>query len=192
MKAAYLILLMIICPALAPGAACADASGFAYQQTSPVTAPNKLSEHPQNTEHTPAPGGEKNQQVVRSPNEQRDPRHAPGTEPPRDRKSVTTANRSKHGPNNREYSTSTNVTNHQRSSSAKSEAAAKDGFTWTETVHNSQPVRPPAVARPAAPSLNNVRHRGVNPAIVGGPESSKTRNTGAIDGSHMNHRHTGN
>ena len=192
MKAAYLFLLMISCAASAPGAARAEAAGLACQQTSPATAPNKLSDRPQNAEHATAPDGDKRQQVRNSASKQRDPRHTPATDRPRDRATVATANRSKQVSNNREHSIPTKVTNRQQPSSAKSETPAKNGFTQDEAARNSQPVRPPTVVRPAASSLNNVRHRGANPAIIGGPGSSNTRNTAVIDGTHMNHRHTGN
>jgi hypothetical protein len=49
-------------------------------------------------------------------------------------------------------------------------------------------VRAPSVVRPAVPLLNNVRHRGPNPAVMGGPTDFHSRNTAAINGSRMIHR----
>jgi hypothetical protein len=42
------------------------------------------------------------------------------------------------------------------------------------------------------PALSTMRHRGANPAIVGGAGNSSTRNTTALDGTHMSRRHIGN
>ncbi|MGA7447595.1 MAG: hypothetical protein WBQ43_21375 [Terriglobales bacterium] len=58
------------------------------------------------------------------------------------------------------------------------------------------PVRPPGTVRPTAatlnPSLNNVRHRGPNPAVVGGLAGGSANlhssNTGAINGTHMHRK----
>lgn len=50
----------------------------------------------------------------------------------------------------------------------------------------------PALPRRAAPSPpplpGNVRHRGLNPAVIGGAAKSDVRNTSAINGTHMNRR----
>jgi hypothetical protein len=66
--------------------------------------------------------------------------------------------------------------------------AAKSGFIRNETVNNALAVRTPSVIRPTVPSLDNVRHRGLNPAVVGGSPNSHRRNTGAIDGTRMNRK----
>jgi hypothetical protein len=70
----------------------------------------------------------------------------------------------------------------------KSGGAAKNGFVRNETVNNALAVRTPSVVRPTAPLLNNVRHRGPNPAVVGGPTDLHSRNTAAINGSRMNRK----
>ena len=55
-----------------------------------------------------------------------------------------------------------------------------------ETVNNALRARPPSVLRPTVPSLNNVRHRGANPAVVGGSVELKRQEiTGAINGTRM-------
>jgi hypothetical protein len=72
--------------------------------------------------------------------------------------------------------------------SDKSSGAAKSGFIRNETVNNTLPVRTPSVIRPTVPSPNNVRHRGPNPAVVGGSPISRSGNTGAIDGTRMNRK----
>jgi hypothetical protein len=67
--------------------------------------------------------------------------------------------------------------------------AAKGGLVPNETVHNASLVRTPSGLRPTVPLLDNVRHRSANPAVVGGSPNSHYSNTGAIDGTHMNHKH---
>jgi hypothetical protein len=89
-------------------------------------------------------------------------------------------------PNSRQRSLPGNVL-HQASSN-KSGGAAKGGLTPNETVHNALPVRTSSVVRPATPSLNNVRHRGPNPAVVGGSPNLHSSNAGAINGTRMNRK----
>jgi hypothetical protein len=72
-----------------------------------------------------------------------------------------------------------------RSEPDKSATAAQRGLIQNERVNNTPSVRPPSHAPPSASSLSNVRHRGPNPAFVGGTANSKTANAGAIDGTHM-------
>jgi hypothetical protein len=67
--------------------------------------------------------------------------------------------------------------------SRKFGGAAKDGLIQNKTLSDALPVRPrSAVIRPSAPTLNNMRHRGANPGVVGGPAISEGRNSGAITG----------
>jgi hypothetical protein len=74
--------------------------------------------------------------------------------------------------------------------SRRSGGAAKDGLIQNKTLSDALPIRPrSAVIRPSVPSLNNMRHRGANPAVVGGPAISAGRNSGAITGTRM-HRGT--
>jgi len=70
--------------------------------------------------------------------------------------------------------------------SRQSGGAARDGLTQNKIPSNALPIRPrSAVIRPSVPSLNNMRHRGANPAVVGGPAISQGRNSGAITGTRM-------
>jgi hypothetical protein len=72
--------------------------------------------------------------------------------------------------------------------STLSAGAAKGGLIPNQTVHNALAVRTPSVIRPTVPSLNNVRHRGPNPAVVGGSANLHSRNIGAINGTRMNRK----
>ena len=129
-----------------------------------------------------------NQKHGKPSDEQRDHHHASDKNHPRSRASLTKANRPKQLPNSRERSIPGNAMNLHQPGSAKSGGAAKDGLIRNETVNNALPVRPPSVVRPTVPSLNNVRHRGANPAVIGGSANSDSRNTGAINGTRMNRR----
>jgi hypothetical protein len=66
----------------------------------------------------------------------------------------------------------------------KSGGGVSGGLIQGETMHNGLPVRTSGVVRPAAPSVNIVRHRSPNPAVVGGPVYFHS-STGAIDGTRM-------
>jgi hypothetical protein len=72
--------------------------------------------------------------------------------------------------------------------SSRSVAATRNVFIRNETVNNALAVRTPSVLRPTVPLLNNVRHRGPNPAVMGGSLNSHGTNTGTINGTRMNHR----
>ena len=72
--------------------------------------------------------------------------------------------------------------------SAKSAGAAKAGSIQNATAGKAQPVRSPSVAHPVALSPYTVRHRGANPAVIGGSAGPGNRNTGAINGTRMNRK----
>jgi hypothetical protein len=135
--------------------------------------------------------------VARNPSkEQRSARHASDKNHPRRRASLTVANRPKQLPNSRNRSIPGNAANLHQYGSGKSGAAAKGGLIQNETASNSMPVRPPGTIRPTAaslnPSRNNVRHRGPNPAVVGGSAGGSANlhssNTGAINGTRMHRK----
>ena len=124
----------------------------------------------------------------------RNRRHASAKNHPRSRASLAAANRPKQLPNSRKRSLPGNTMKD------KSGGAAKGGLIQNERVNNALPVGPTSVARPTVASLNKVlnpalnpapnseRHRGPNPAVVGGPANSTRSNTGAINGTRMNRR----
>jgi hypothetical protein len=118
--------------------------------------------------------------------EQRDHGRASDTNHPPSRASLAKANRPKQLPNVRQRSRPGNAL-HQPGPD-KSGGAAKGGLIPNETVNNALAVRTPSVVRPTVPLLNNVRHRGPNPAAVGGSPNSHGSNTGAINGTRMNRK----
>jgi hypothetical protein len=177
MKVTCLLLLSLILPmswaALMPGTSYAAASHQTSAESSATTT------------------------VGGSPSkEQRCPRHASDGNHPGRRASLTAANHPKQPPNSRKRSIPGNAVNLHQLGSGKSGAAAKGRLIQNETASNAMPVRPPGTVRSTAttlnPSLNNVRHRGPNPAVVGGSAGGSAKlnssNTGAINGTHMHRK----
>ena len=77
---------------------------------------------------------------------------------------------------------------HLQPGAAQSDRAATGGLIHNETAGRVAAIRPPIGTHPAAPSLSEVRHRGPNPAIVGGSSDSKMRTAGSINGTRINRR----
>jgi len=187
MKATCLLFLMIVCAELTPGTSYAAQSNPASQQPSSKSPANTVSDHPRDAVHgAPIKDGEK-QVDGTLPDEQRDLRHASEKNQPRGRVSLTKSNRPTQDPNNGEHSTSGTAMNLHQPGSDKSGASARGALIQHGTVNVSASVRPASI-RPKVPLPNNVRHRGANPAVIGGSASSNRRNAGAIDGAHMNRR----
>ena len=135
--------------------------------------------------------------VAGSPSkEQRSSLHASVKNHPRSRASLTAANHPKQLPNGRKRSIRGNAANLHQPGSGNSSAAAKGGLIQNETASNAMPVRPPGTGRATAAtlnlSINNVRHRGPNSAVVGGSAGGSANlhssNTGAINGTRMHRR----
>jgi hypothetical protein len=184
MKVTCLLFLTMTCATLMQGTSYATPS----QQTSAESSANPASDQPHNAKHAAPADDGKRQKEGNPSDEQRDRRHTSDRNHPRSRTSLTAANRPKQLPNSRKRSIPGNAMNLHQPGSDKSGGAAKGGLIQNETVNNALPVRPPSVVRPAVPSLNNVRHRGPNPAVVGGSANADSRNTGAINGTRMNRK----
>jgi len=54
-----------------------------------------------------------------------------------------------------------------------------------QAARGALPARTSGAARPAAPLLGSARHRGANPAVVGGSASAAVRNAAALNGTAM-------
>ena len=188
MKVTCFLFLMISCAGLTPGTASADPSGPASQQTSPQSAAKTFSDHPHDADHAAPADGGKRQKEGNPSDEQRDRRHPSDENRQRGRASLTVANHLKQVPNNRKRSIPGNAMKLRQLGSDKSEGAAKGGIIQRVTVHSALPVRPASVIRPTVPLRNNVRHRGANPAVIGGSANSDGRNTGAINGTGVHRR----
>jgi len=199
MKTTHLLFLILIltmsCAGLMPGTSYAAPS----QQTSAKSSANAASDRSHDVRsHDAEPaasaddgkGQKEGNPSDEQSNAQQDPRRASAENHLRSRALLTAAKRPKQLTNSRKHSIPGNAMNlHQPGS--KSDGAAKAGLIQNETVNNALPVRPRSVVRPTAslnPSLNNVRHRGPNPAVVGGSANSDSRDTGAINGTHMHRK----
>jgi hypothetical protein len=128
-----------------------------------------------------------------SADEPPDHRQASSKNHPRSRAGLTTANRPQRLPISRKTSLPGNAMNLHPPGSDKSGGAAKGGFIKNEKVNRALMARPTGVARSTVASLNplpnnNVRHRGPNPAVVGGSANSASSNTGGLNGTRMNRR----
>jgi hypothetical protein len=165
-------------------------TGYAVpsQETSPASSANPVSGHPDDAAHAASPRDGKHPTEGTDSREQRDhggafgPNHSPS------RASLTKGNPPKQLPNSRQRSLPGNAINLHQPGSDKSGGAAKGGFIPNETIHSALPVRTSSVVRPTPLSLNNVRHRSANPAVVGGPPTLRSSNIGAINGTRMNRK----
>jgi hypothetical protein len=111
---------------------------------------------------------------------------------PRSRVGVTAANRPKQPPTGQKLPLPRNAASLRLPALARSGGAAKGGLVQSEAVNSAQHARSTSAVRPATaslnPSLNNIRHRGPNPAVVGGSANFKSSNTGAINGTRMHRK----
>jgi hypothetical protein len=141
--------------------------------------------HDDHLHATPADDGKR--QKEESPSEQQVLRRAAKNRP-RNRANLTVANRSKQLPIRRKRSKALNAANPYPPDLDKSGDAATG---QNRTANNALPLRSTSVVRPTVASLNaslnTVRHRGPNPAVVGG-SASNTGNAGALSGTRMHRR----
>ena len=138
------------------------------------------------TEHA-APGDGRPQAARKASDERQGDGGVSGRNQPPGRVSLTKANRAKHVPDSRLRSLpGGQAMNLQQARSAKSGDPAKGGLIQAVTINGAPRRRPVSLVRSAVPSLNNLRHRGPNPAMVGGLAPSHSANTGAINGTRMN------
>jgi hypothetical protein len=184
-----ILILTITCAALMSGTSYASPSQQTSAESSPTTASNRSHDgHPHDAKRT-AQGDDGKRQEEESPSdEQQALRHASDQNHLRSLANLTSANRPKLIPNSREHSTSGNAMKRHQPGLTKSGGVANGGLVKNEKIIDARPVQTSSVARSAAPSLNNLRHRGANPAVVGGSAISESRNTGAINGTRMNRK----
>jgi|SRR5271169_5463004 len=187
MKTARLVFMMIGCVALMYGTGYAAPYNPSAQQRSSARSADPASDRPRAEPAAAADGG-KYKAGEKSPSERPSNRRASDKNHPTSQASLSRANRPNQIPNRQEHSASGNAMNLREPSSDKSASAAKGGLAQNETVNNALRVRPPSAARPTAPSLDNVRHRSPNSAVVGGSANAITTNTGAINGTRMNRK----
>ena len=174
--------LMFCCATLA----CVTSYAAPPQQTSPESGTTTVSGHPQDAEGGASAEGRRRQKDG-SPSDGRPDNHqVSGKNHPRS-PAATARDRPQQLSKNRRRSPSGNAIRLNQTASGKSVGAAKGGPPQTRTVNNVPPIRQPSAVRPSGPILNTARHRGANPAVIGGSATSD-RNTGAINGSRVHRK----
>jgi hypothetical protein len=168
------------------GAAFAGQSVAASQQAAPRNAANAVGNHAREADHAAPAGGGKP-----SDDQQNHPKVS-ANQAPAASANLSKPNRRKEGSNNRERPGSERSRNSHGPAADKSAGGAQNGLARSETINHAPSNRASSIARRALPSLSDVRHRGPNPPIVGGVGNSNSRNTAALDGTHMNRKRTGN
>jgi hypothetical protein len=157
------------------------------QQTSAKSSANSDSDHPHDAESA-IPGDDAKRQKNGALLEgQRDPSPGSGKNHPRGPAAIT-KDHPEQPPKDPEHFPSGDAMDPRQPASAKSGGAAEDEFIHQARAASALTVRSPRVIRPAVPLLNNVRHIGPNPAVVGGSKGLDGRNAGAISGTHMNRK----
>ena len=190
MKAVGLIFLTLGCAAWTFGAAYPAQSVATAQQTTRGSAANAMGNHTREAEH--AAPNDRGTHIGKPSDDQQNSPKVSGNKSPISNPSPSKSNRPNEIVNRRERSVSEDSKNSDRSGADRSAGAARNGLARSETVNHAPSIREPSAVRPSVPSLSNVRHRGPNPAIVGGLGSSNARNTAALDGAHMNRKRLGN
>ena len=149
---------------------------------------NAASGHPRDAERA-APADHGTAQTARkASDERRDHSRASGRNHSPSRVSLTKAmaNRPKQLPDSQ--SIAGPAINLQQPGTGKSAGAPNGGVIQSVTVNTAQRLRAVSAVRSTVPSLNSVRHRGANPAVVGGLAPLHRANTGAINGTRMNRK----
>jgi hypothetical protein len=190
MRAIGLIFLTLGCAASAVGAAGAGQSVAASQQASSRGASNAAGNPPREAGHAASADGPTH--AGKPSTVQQNRRKVSSSKLPTSKPIENKSNGRNELTNGHEPSGSEDSKNSHHPGSDKSRGATQNGTARNENNKHAAPNRTPSAGRPAAPSLSNARHRGANPAIVGGTGNSSTRNTGVLDGTHMNRKRTGN
>lgn len=179
MRTACLVLVMIGSAALATHAVPSDA---ASQRAAAENASKASSDHRRRDEHTAAIE-DRAAHTGKHSAEQQNHYRASGKNLAHSLASVAKPNRPRHVLNDHDHSMSKNADVQQTSNRA---SATTGGSIQMKAVKSDALGQSPGFLRPAVPSHNRVRHRGSNPAIVGGFMNSKIGNIGSINGTRMN------
>jgi hypothetical protein len=186
MKTTSLIVLTMSWAALMPATGSATPSSTASQRSSPEASVSPARGHP----------GDAGRADVSDDGKHLADRSTSGLHPERHRAStpnhapsragLTSANRPKQLPNNRQRSPRGNATNLEGSGSSRD--AGKGGLMPGETARNTLASRTSSAVWTRGPSLNVVQHRGTGPAVLSGSVNADRRNNGAINGTRMNRK----
>lgn len=158
-----------------------------FQQSSSQTSENAVGLRARDSEHGVRADRGKHQRDGNTSGEQRDQRHVSGKNHLHSPATIT-KNHPNQLPNNRVRPPSRSAMDLHPPGSDKSDGGAKGGFIRHDTVNGAAVPRPPSVIRPNMPLVNSVRHRGANPAVIGGSANSDGRNSGLINGTRVHRR----
>ncbi len=152
-----------------------------FQQSAPQSATKTAVDHPHHAPN-PAPAAGGNRQKHGNPsNEKQRPRQLSGRNPERGAATLQKV-RPRQIQNASGRFTSTKPGNSHQPGNSKTGRAEKGASIKQEGGNSARPVQSPNATRPALPPQSNVRHRGANPAVIGGSANFGVRNTGAING----------
>jgi len=185
MKAARLACLIIGCAVLMRGPAYAAPDTMTSQQASAASSSNAASHGPGEVgqaapvtlEKQPAKGNSSDAPPMR--------RDVSREGRPRGRSNPTKTERFPQVSNNASRSMLGTTGNHEQPGSSALGRTAMGGPIRNQGVRHAFSVQPASGARFNTPTLNNVRHRSPNPAIVGGSGNITRKNDGALDGTRM-------
>ena len=189
MKTRCLLFLTMSCAALTPGTGYGVPSSPASERSSPETSSNTARGHLGDTGHAAPANDGKHQTGGKTSDEHRDHGRASATNHLPSGVSLTKANHAKRPTDDRQRSRPGNAINVRPHSSDKFAAAPEGGLAQSKAATIRPTGRTPSVVvRPVVPLPNNAHHRSPNAAIVSGSANFHSRNTGAINGTRMDHK----
>jgi len=163
--------------------------GMGYAATQPSSSGNPAKTTSNQREARPVvPAGNRNRQTHGRVSAGTPGHHAPQKNHTPSHPSPTEATRPKHPSRSGEHSKSRNAIALHQPGPNRPGPVTRNGLIHNQTGNHTLPVRSPGVVGSSELTSNNVRHRGPNPAVIGGPASSIARNTAALNGTHMGHR----
>ncbi len=182
MKTSCLVLL-VISGALTLGAR--DAAAWNQTPQQPEGAVNTASEHPRGAaspdiSKPPASSVRTGKRRVQQKNAKTNHVPLPAT--------VAKTNRLKHPLNGHVRSTTATPRSPYQSGLTHSIVVAKNGSIQNKAVSNVSAVQRSSMFPSSSPSLDNLRHRGPNPAVIGGLGTAKPSAAGAINGSRISRK----
>jgi hypothetical protein len=184
------VLVMVACVASVAGAVYSAPCLATPQQAFSSDGADAVRKHSREAEHvTPKDEG---MRVGKPSDEQQSHPKVTANKLATSKPSTSKSNRPSESSNRRERSASEGSTNSDHTGSVKPEGPVENGSTRDETINRPPSNKAPRPIPHSVSSLSNVRQSGANPAIVGGAGNSNTRNTMALDGTHMSHKRTGN
>jgi len=154
--------------------------GTQAQQTSPDSPQNTVGAQQHDPEHASRADRGKPQEDGKPSVEGRNRSRRSGTNHPSSaalpKASPKRVSNARHG------SPSGNAIAHRRPGSGRRGELAKSGLNHGHIVHSPQHLHLAELTRSAAPSRDNMRHRGANAATIGESAKAAGKNAGAISG----------